>query len=369
MPLTLQPDRKLFGTTIALCLIGAVMVFSASAITSRDEHGNAYFFLLRQLAWLTLGIGGMFALMNFDYRKLRQPKVIFTAMSVTLVMLIAVLFLDRSHATHRWIRAGSLSLQPSEIAKLALIVFLAWFLEIRTAPRGYGLNDLKRSLLPAGGTVLLIVILVYREPDMGTACMLFFIAAVMLFVAGISLRYVAIAAIAALPLIYFAVARSAYRLQRVETFFSPGADPQGHGFQLLQSLIAVGSGGFSGVGLMESRQKLFFLPEAHTDFIFSVIAEELGYIGAVIVVILFAIYGWRALVAAMKAPDDFGRFLGIGIATMVVGQALINLSVVLGLVPTKGIPLPFISYGGSNLLGMLLATGVLLNISQHVEET
>jgi cell division protein FtsW len=172
-----------------------------------------------------------------------------------------------------------------------------------------------------------------------------------------------------MPVVYFAVAGSAYRLQRVETFFSPGSDPQGHGFQLLQSLIAVGSGGFSGVGLMESRQKLFFLPEAHTDFIFSVIAEELGYIGAVIVIVLFAIYGWRALVSAMKAPDDFGRYLGIGIATMVVGQALINLSVVLGLVPTKGIPLPFISYGGSNLLGMLLATGVLLNISQHVDET
>ena len=369
MPRSLQPDRRLFGTTLALCLIGAVMVFSASAITSSDEHGNAYYFLLRQLAWLALGVGGMFALMNFDYRKLRQPKVIFTALSITLTMLIAVFFLDRSHDTHRWIRYGSFSLQPSELAKLALIVFLAWFLEIRTGPRGFGVNDLRRTLLPALGTVLLVVALVYKEPDMGTACMIFFIAAVMLFVAGLSFKYIGIAAAAAMPVVYFAVAGSAYRLQRVETFFSPGSDPQGHGFQLLQSLIAVGSGGFSGVGLMESRQKLFFLPEAHTDFIFSVIAEELGYIGAVIVIVLFAIYGWRALVSAMKAPDDFGRYLGIGIATMVVGQALINLSVVLGLVPTKGIPLPFISYGGSNLLGMLLATGVLLNISQHVDET
>ena len=369
MPRDLQPDRKLFGTTLALCLVGALMVFSASAITARDEHGSAYYFLLRQLLWLILGVGGMFALMNFDYRKLRQPKVIFTALSVTLTMLIAVFFLDRSHDTHRWIRVGPLSLQPSELAKLALIVFLAWFLEIRTAPRSFGVNSLRRTLLPAVGTALLIVVLVYKEPDMGTACMIFFIAAVMLFVAGLSFKYIGIAAAVAMPIIYFAVAGSAYRLQRVETFFSPGADPQGHGFQLLQSLIAVGSGGFSGVGLMESRQKLFFLPEAHTDFIFSVIAEELGYIGAVIVIVLFAVYGWRALVAAMKAPDDFGRFLGIGIATMVVGQALINLSVVLGLVPTKGIPLPFVSYGGSNLLGMLLATGVLLNISQHVDET
>src|SRR5690348_1752190 len=167
MPRSLQPDRRLFGTTLALCLIGAVMVFSASAITSSDEHGSAYYFLLRQLAWLALGVGGMFALMNFDYRKLRQPKVIFTALSITLTMLIAVFFLDRSHDTHRWIRYGSFSLQPSELAKLALIVFLAWFLEIRTGPRGFGVNDLRRTLLPALGTVLLVVALVYKEPDMG----------------------------------------------------------------------------------------------------------------------------------------------------------------------------------------------------------
>jgi cell division protein FtsW len=154
----------------------------------------------------------------------------------------------------------------------------------------------------------------------------------------------------------------------VKTFFGLSADPQGHGFQLAQSLIAVGSGGMTGVGLMESRQKLFFLPEAHTDFIFSIICEELGFIGAVVVLVLFAIYGWRGFVAAMKAPDDFGKFLALGITTMIVGQALINLSVVMGMLPTKGIPLPFISYGGSSLFGMLLATGVLLNISQHAEE-
>jgi len=369
MPRSLQPDRRLFGVTLTLCLVGAVMVFSASAITARDEHGSAYYFLLRQLLWLALGFAGMFGLMNLDYRKLRQPKIIFTSVSVTLLMLVAVFFLDRSHQTHRWIRLGSLSFQPSEIAKLALIVFLAWFIEVRTVPRGFGINNLRHTLLPVVGTILLFTVLVYKEPDMGTACMIFFTAAVMLFVAGLSLRYIAFTAAAALPVLFIAVTSSAYRLQRVKTFFSPGADPQGHGFQLLQSLIAVGSGGFSGVGLMESRQKLFFLPEAHTDFIFSVIAEELGFIGAVIVLVLFAVYGWRGITAAMKAPDDFGRYLAIGVTTMVVGQALINLSVVLGLVPTKGIPLPFISYGGSNLLGMLLATGVLLNISQHVDET
>ena len=278
--------------------------------------------------------------MNTDYRKLRQPRVIFTALSVTLILLLAVYFLDRTHATHRWVRLGPLSLQPSEIAKLVVIFYLAWFLEIRREPRGPGVNNLRQTLLPALGAVLLIVALVYKEPDMGTACMIFFIAAVMLFIAGLSYRYIFGAAIAAIPLIYIAIASVPYRLQRVQAYFTPGADPQGHGFQLAQSLIAVGSGGFSGVGLMESRQKLFFLPEAHTDFIFSVICEEAGFIGAVVLLTLFAVYGWRGFVAAMKAPDTFGRFLGIGITTMVVGQALLNLSVVLGLVPQKGFRSP-----------------------------
>jgi cell division protein FtsW len=369
MPRTMQHDRQLFGVTLALCLIGAVMVFSASAMTSREWHGNAYFFLLRQLVWVALGIAGMFWLMNTDYRKLRQPRVIFTALSATLVLLIAVFFLDRSHATHRWVRLGPLSLQPSEIAKLVMIFYLAWFLESRREPRGAGINNLTRTLLPAIGTVLLMVGLVYMEPDMGTACMIFFIAAVMLYIAGLSYQYIVGAAVAALPILYFAIAGTPYRLERFRAFFSPGADPQGHGFQLAQSLIAIGSGGFTGVGLMESRQKLFFLPEAHTDFIFSVICEEAGFIGAAVVLTLFAVYGWRGFVAAMKAPDSFGKFLGIGITAMVTGQALINLSVTLGLLPTKGIPLPFVSYGGSSLLGMLLATGVLLNISQHADET
>jgi len=359
----------MFGVTLTLCLIGAVMVFSASAVTAREEYGHGYTFLLRQVMWLALGIAGMFGLMNMDYRKLRQPRVIFTALSVTLVMLIAVFFLDRSHATHRWIRMGPLSVQPSELAKLAVIFYLAWFIDIRRKPRGVGINDPLRSIAPVIGMLLLVVGLVVAEPDMGTACMISLIAFVMLFVSGLSLRYAAGAIMAALPIAYLLIVRVPYRLQRVQTFFSPGSDPQGHGFQLLQSLISVGSGGLTGVGLMESHQKLFFLPEAHTDFIFAVICEELGFIGAVVVLVLFAVYGWRGCVAAMKAPDQFGRLLGIGITTMVVGQALVNLSVVLGLLPTKGIPLPFVSYGGSSLLGMLLATGVLLNISQHADAT
>ncbi len=368
MPRGLQPDKQLIGVTLALCFIGAVMVFSASAMTAQDKFGAGYIFLLRQFVYIVLGIAGMFAMMNTDYRKLRQPRVVFTGLTLTFVLLVAVYFLDRSHATHRWFRAGPFSFQPSEMAKLALIIFLAWFLESRRAPGKLGINDFWGTIAPALGTVLAMAALVVREPDMGTAFMIVVIGMVMLYVAGLSYKYIGGAVLAAIPTIYLLIVRVPYRLARFEAFLHPDRDPQGAGFQLLQSLIAVGSGGMTGVGLMESRQKLFFLPEAHTDFIYAIISEEFGFIGAVIVLTLFAVYGWRGFVAAMKAPDEFGKYLAMGITTMIVGQALINLSVVIGLLPTKGIPLPFISYGGSSLFGALVATGVLLNISQHADE-
>jgi cell division protein FtsW len=369
MPRSVQPDRKLFIVTLALCLIGVVMVFSASAMTASEQFGAGYIFLLRQLIYVALGIAGMFWLMNMDYRKLRQPRVVFTGLALSFVLLVGVFFLDRSHQTHRWFRMGPFSFQPSEMAKLALIIFLAWFLELRRLPRNFGVNNWLHTLAPALGTTVVMAALVVKEPDMGTAFMIVVISMVMLFVAGLSFRYIAGTVLAAIPTIYLLIVRVPYRLQRFEAFLHPELDPKGAGFQLLQSLISVGSGGMTGVGLMESRQKLFFLPEAHTDFIYAIIGEELGFIGAVIVLALFAVYGWRGFVAAMKAGDDFGKFLGLGITTMVVGQALINLSVVLGMMPTKGIPLPFISYGGSSLFAMLLATGVLLNISQQADET
>ena len=367
MPRSLQPDRKLFYVTLALCLIGVVMVFSASAVTAKQMYGNGYVFLERQLVFLALGLFGMIRLMNFDYRKLRQPRIIYPSIALTLLMLIGVLFLDRTHATHRWIHAGPLSLQPSEFAKLVVILYFAWFLELRSRPGGVGVNDWKHTLLPALGPVVVMLALILREPDLGTSCMIFLVAIAMLFEAGLSMKYIAGLAAAAVPAIWLLIIHAQYRYDRVLAFFSPDADPQGRGFQLLQSLIAVGSGGLTGVGLMESKQKLFYLPEAHTDFIFAVTCEELGFIGALVIVALFGVYAWRGFRAAFRAPDVFGRLLALGITTLVAGQALVNLSVVLGLMPTKGIPLPFISYGGSSLLVMLLATGVLLNISQHAE--
>ncbi len=371
MPRSLQTDRWLFLATLALCLVGAVMVFSASAVIAREQHGSAYTFILRQLVWLVLGLAGMFGMMNVDYRKLCQPAVVFTGLFIVLVLLLGVFFLDKSRAAHRWIRLGPASIQPSEFAKVIVILYLAWFLEMRRKLRGVeaeaAINDLQRTIGPALAPVLLLVGLIVLEPDLGTAVEIFLIALALLFVAGLSGRYILWAGAAALPVVYLLIVRVSYRYDRIVGFLNPEADPQGRGFQLLQSLIAVGSGGFAGVGLMESRQKLFYLPEAHTDFIYAVVCEELGFIGAVAVLALFAIYGWRGIRAALAAPDDFGRLAALGITVMVVSQALINLGVVLGMMPTKGIPLPFISYGGSSLLAMLLATGVLLNISQQAD--
>ena len=371
LPRKLENDRWLFGVTLALCLLGAVMVFSASAVTADHQYGRSYIFLVRQAAFLVAGLVGMFALMRTDYRRLREPTVVYTALCVVLLMLVGAFFLDKSHATHRWIKFGPLGIQPSELAKLAVILYLAWFLDLKrrgAAAMKFSKEDFLQTILPAAGPVLILVALILLQPDLGTSVDIVLVATAILFVAGLSWKWIAVGAAAALPMLYLLITHVSYRQARLMAFLNPDADPLGAGFQLLQSLIAVGSGGFTGVGLMESKQKLFYLPEAHTDFIYAVISEELGFIGAIVVIVLFGIYGWRGLRAAFAAPDGFGRLLALGITAMVLSQTLINFAVVLGMVPTKGIPLPFVSYGGSSLLVMLLATGVLLNISQQADE-
>jgi cell division protein FtsW len=313
----------------------------------------------------------MFALMKTDYRRLREPAVVYSVLCIVLLMLVGAFFLDKSHATHRWIKLGPANIQPSELAKLAVILYLAWFLDLKrrnASAMEFRKEDFLQTILPAAAPILICVALILAQPDLGTSVDIVLIAAAILFVAGLSWKWLAVGAAAALPALYLLISHVGYRQMRFAAFLHPDSDPQGAGFQLLQSLIAVGSGGFTGVGLMESKQKLFYLPEAHTDFIYAVICEELGFIGALLVIALFAVYGWRGLRAAFSAPDGFGRLLALGITAMVLSQALINFAVVLGMVPTKGIPLPFVSYGGSSLLVMLLATGVLLNISQQAAE-
>ena len=368
MPRRSDTDRWLFGVTLVLCLLGAVMIFSASAVTAQQQYAHSYYFLARQAVWLLLGLLGMFALMKLDYHRLREPAVVYTALCLVVVMLIGTFFLDKSHATHRWIRFGPVHIQPSEFAKLAVILYLAWFLDLRRrTPTSleFRKQDLLQTILPAVAPILVCVGLIVAQPDLGTSVDIVLIMIAILFVAGLSWKWLAVGAGAALPMLFALIYFVSYRQARLFSFLHPDSDPQGAGFQLLQSLIAVGSGGFTGVGLMESKQKLFYLPEAHTDFIYAVICEELGFIGAVVVITLFAVYAWRGLRATFNAPDGFGRMLALGVTAMVLCQSLINFAVVLGMLPTKGIPLPFVSYGGSSLLAMLLATGVLLNVAQQ----
>ena len=280
-----------------------------------------------------------------------------------MLLLISVFFLDRSHNTHRWIHAGGFSFQPSELAKPVLILFLAYFLDSRAKT----IDDVRKTLLPAAAPVLVFLGLIVLEPDLGTAIACGGIAACILYVAGMRLRYFAYAFAASLGPLYFLIFHVSFRRARILAFLNPYADSQKSGFHIIQSLIAVGTGGVTGNGLMEGKQKLFYLPEPHTDFIFAVTAEELGLVGAMFVIALFAIFLWRGMRASGRTEDVFGQYLAVGITCMVVLQAFINISVVLGMMPTKGIPLPLVSYGGSSLFVTLACVGVLLNITKQAE--
>jgi cell division protein FtsW len=356
-------DRWLFIVTLLLVFVGLVMVFSASAVMAKERYGSGYFFLLRQLGWAAAGITAMVVAMKVDYSRFKHPAVVYSLLGVTTLMLMSVFLLGRAHNTHRWIHFGGFSFQPSEMAKPALILFLAFFLESRTKT----IDDWRNTLLPSITPTLVFIGLIVFQPDLGTAIACAAITACVLFVAGLELKYLGYAFAASILPLYFLIFHVAYRRDRILAFLNPYSDPQGRGFHIIQSLIAVSTGGVTGVGLMEGKQKLFYLPEPHTDFIFSVISEELGLVGAIIIVVLFAIFLWRGIRTAMRTQDMFGRFLAVGITSMVVVQAFINISVVLGLMPTKGIPLPFISYGGSSLFVTLACVGVLLNVTKHAE--
>jgi len=356
-------DKTLFIVTLLLVFIGLVMVFSASAVMAKERFGSAYTFLIKQMVWAVAGFLVMVIAMHVDYRRYKHPAIVFSLLGVTLTLLVAVFFLDRSHNTHRWIRLGLMSFQPSELAKPALILFLAYFLENRTKL----MDDWRRTLLPAAVPIVVCSGLILKQPDLGTAVVCLVISAIILFVAGMRLRYLGYGVLAAIPVLYMTIFRVKWRYERILAFIDPWKDPQGRGFHIIQSLIAVGTGGFTGMGLMEGKQKLFYLPEPHTDFIFAVISEELGLLGALAVISLFAIFLYRGMRTALATEDVFARYLATGITSMIVVQAVFNISVVLGMMPTKGIPLPFISYGGSSLFVMLACVGVLLNITQSTD--
>jgi cell division protein FtsW len=359
----LSSDAPLFAITISLLGAGLVMVWSASSVVAQERHGNAYHFVVRQVVWACLGLLVMVAAMRFDYRKLRHAAIVYPAVAVTTLLLILVLFLAPVNETHRWIRIGDLSLQPAEMAKLTAILFLAYHLE----RRGDRINEFLPSLFPVILLLGWFAFLIFIQPDLGSAAVIVLIGCVMLYVAGTRLRYFAVLAVLLPPVLYQAITAADYRVARIVAYLNPWSDARGSGYQIIQSLIAMGTGGLDGVGLMEGRQKLYYLPYPYSDFIYAVIGEELGLLGACAVLLAFVIFLWRGLRIAWRAPDAFGTFLAAGLTLAVVLQAFINVSVVLGLLPTKGIPLPFLSAGGSSLFFSLLSVGVVLNVSQHAD--
>jgi cell division protein FtsW len=356
-------DKWMFGTTLLLVLFGLVMVFSASAVMAKATMGSPYAYVNKQAGFAVAGMIALFLLMRVDYRRYNNPRLIFPLMAATGGLLLVVFFMHGMNGAHRWVRLPGITLQPSELAKPVIVVFLAWFLQTRI----HAIDNIKETLVPAIIPPLLYIALILKEPDLGTALVCAAVLLMMLYLAGMQMKWIGVAFLAAAPVMYYMLFRVAWRATRIKAFLNPEADPKGAGFHILQSLIAVGSGGLYGRGLMEGVQKLFYLPEPHTDFIFANICEELGLIGALCVVAAFCILGYRGMRAAFLSTDPFARFLAFGLTAALVFQALFNISVVIALVPTKGIPLPLISSGGTSLFVTLACMGVLLNVTREID--
>ena len=364
MPARVGIDKWLFFTTLLLTVVGLAMVFSASAVVAQERYHSEFADVGRQAGWALAGVLAMLALMQVDYNLYKSPRFIYPALCVTTLLLVLVFFIPGSHNVHRWVRFGShFTFQPSEIAKPMLVLFLAWFLHTRL----HLMRDWKHTLLRAVLIPVVFVLLILKQPDLGTALVLLGVTAMMLLLAGMEWRYLIGGVLATLPGLIAMLVFVPWRLQRILVFLNPDKDPMGAGFHINQSLIAVSTGGLTGRGYMEGIQKLFFLPEPSTDFIFANIAEELGLIGAILIVLLFAVLGYRGLRAAFRSPDPFARLAAFGITVTILLQAFFNISVVLSLVPTKGIPLPLISSGGTSLFFTLASIGILLNITRKAE--
>ena len=376
----LKTDWILFVTVLAMMSFGVLILYSASSIMAQldPRYGWSWHFVVRQVEWAAVAVAVMMTLKKTHYRKFQSPAVAFGAMSIALMLLAVVYFADAAH--HRWLRVGTIGVQPSELAKPALVIFLAFFVTWRAR----AINNPRYTLIPAALAVGLIILAVVVA-DLGTAVVLGAAAAAVFVVAGLEWRYCAIAAAVATVGVVIFIFAEPYRIVRVVRFFDPEFkiiakfDPQGKirsrmeqslvtrdtNYQLEQSRIAVGAGGPAGLGLTNGRQKLWYLPEAHTDFIYAVAAEELGLAGSVGLLLGFGVIFWRGLRAAFRMRDDFGRYLALGVTVVVVVQGFINMSVVLGMMPTKGIPLPMISYGGSSLLSTLALLGILMNVAEN----
>jgi cell division protein FtsW len=361
-----QPfDVYLFFTTLLLVLMGVLMIFSSSAILAQDKYGDTYYFLKKEMIFFTIGLIGLFIARNIPYKL--YAKWIYAFLVIAFILMIMCLvppFGYTAGGASRWIKIGSLSMQPSELTKIAVIMFVAYMI----AKKGLKIQNFIKGFIPViliAGLFLGIIVL---QKDLGSAFVLGTVIFMMLFVSGTRTSYLIGTLLMASPALYFLIFAVAFRKQRILAFLDPWKHQMDYGFQIIQSFVAFKSGGLAGVGLGESKQKLFYLPEAHTDFIFSVLGEEFGMIGVIFVSSLFLFFVFRGFSIAKKTKDPFGRFLALGITCLIGLQAFINFGVVMGLLPTKGLVLPFISYGGSSLVISLFAVGILLNISTQTGE-
>lgn len=354
-------DQSLIAIVLALLGFGLIMVFSASTVVSGELYGSQTWIFTRQLVLVMLGLLALMVTMKIDYHFYQRQRVVYLFLIASLVLLVLVLIAPVSSGVQRWIQLGPVTFQPSELAKLAMILFTAFYLVSRREQ----FHSFQRGLLPYLAVVGSVVLLVLAEPDLGTAASIALTAGFLLFLGGLRYRYLLGLFLIAAPGLYFLVVRVPYRLNRVLAFLDPERDPYGIGYQIRQSLIAVGSGGWNGLGYAQGKQKLFFLPEPHTDFIYAVVGEEFGFLGCLAVIVLFTLLFWRGARIALRADSPFGTYLGLGIVCMIVLQAFINMSMVISLLPTKGLPLPFISVGGSSMIMTMAAVGILLNISRQ----
>ena len=361
MARTLKSDRTLFGSTLLLVAVSVVMVYSASALQAENSDHASYYYLAKQGVWAAMGLVALLAAMRIDYHYLRRPEIIWPLVGLVVVTLVAVFGFRSVKGAHRWIQLGSASVQPAELAKLVAIVFAAALLERRM----HRINDVAYALAPIAVLTVGFAGLIVREPDFGTAMIMVASVVAMVFAAGLSYRYLVGLFGLLVPAMVGLIALEPYRVQRFFIFLDPWKDQLGKGFQSIQALIAVGSGGLLGKGIMAGVQKLFYIPEPHTDFIYAVIGEEVGLVGTTVILICFILIAWRGFRAAVLAPDRFGSLLALGLTTLITLQAFVNMSMVIGLLPIEGVPLPFVSNGGSSLVISLIGMGILLNISQQ----
>ena len=354
-------DHTLLAVTMVLALLGLVMVFSASAIVAGNRFQDPGFFLKRQIAWLAFGLLLMHLASRVDYTVWKKLSVPILICMVGLLVIVLVPSIGvAAKGARRWLRIGPISMQPAEMVKLVVVIYMAAYL----AKKGEKITLFREGLLPGMIVIGLLSGLVLLEPDLGTVVVLGLVTIGMWFLAGARIPHLLALGLGAIPVALALVLGSSYRRQRLMTFLAPWKDASDGGFQITQSFLSFGSGGSFGVGLGEGKQKLYFLPEAHTDFVLALVGEELGLIGTVTVILLFAFFVWRGFQISARARVPFGRYLGMGITLLIGGQALVNAAVVTGLLPTKGLTLPFISYGGSSLVVSLIGVGILLSISR-----